>query len=116
MLKLHNLIKLNDFLTVNFPKISFYENKINNNGLKIIKLNRSFWEIVCNDNYWIDVYNKIHDPSLVNEIIEIIKTINQTDIILSVSPLGPPQLINCDKQKEDLLSKKIIEIIKKIKK
>lgn len=111
MLKLHNLIKLNKFLTVNFPKISFYENKIENEGLKFIKLNRSFWEIACKDKYWTDIYHKIHDESLLNDVLEIIKTINKIDIILSVSPLGPPQLINCDRQKEDLLSKKITETI-----
>lgn len=97
-------------LKVLFPKIQHYINRLKNGGFYFVKINHAFWEMLSGNKYWTDLYLKIHDKDLIDEVLGIIKTIDKTNILLAVSNLGPPHYMR-KSDSEIAMSKKIIEIL-----
>jgi hypothetical protein len=92
MLKIeHNFVLRGGIVKVFAPKVEYYIDIIKNKNLHFIKMNHAWWQLLAGKQFWESKFKKHHDKELIDEVKEIIKNIDKTDIILAVNDDDPYQ-------------------------
>jgi hypothetical protein len=73
------------------PKVEYYIDIIKNKNLYFIKMNHAWWQLLAGKEFWKVKFKKCHDKELIDEVKEIIKNIDKTDIVLAVNDDDPYQ-------------------------
>ena len=73
MLKEYGLNVYNG-MNLMLPKIGYFNSEIKN-GISFIKINHSFWEMLSGDERWINVYSKLFDEKIIDEVKFILRNI-----------------------------------------
>ena len=93
------------------PRVEYYIDIAKNKNLYFVKMNHAWWQLLAGRNFWKVRYEKNHDKELIDEVKNIIKNIDKTDIILAVSTIDPFQNVKKNKRKYEELEEVILKSI-----
>ena len=112
MLKIEQYFFLDGGLVKVFaPKVEHYIDIIKNKNLYFMKMSHAWWQLLAGKQFWKSKFKKDHDEELIDEVKEIIKNIDKTDIILAVNTKDIFQNIGIKnyKELEEIIIKSIPE-------